>query len=405
MEKRMIEIVSPAGNLEKLRIAIRYGADAVYFGGDYFNLRIQAGNFSHDHIEQALDLCKENNVKTLFLLNSFLHEADLAQAKQYISEIKDYDFNAIMISDPAMVLMLREAGVTAELHLSTQMNTLNHMAIKFWNSQGIKRVVLGREASLEEIRKIKENTDVEIEIFAHGALCMSYSGRCLLSRYLSGRDANQGDCSHPCRWRYSLVEEKRPGSYLDIIEHAKGTEILASKDLCLLEKLEAYIEAGVDAFKIEGRMKSLYHAANTTRVYKHAARLAGTPAFAEHLPFWVEELDLINHRPYTSDLFNEFDNMGYQGIPYIKRALFLGYTETRGSSSEEAYIKAFNPIYKGEEVDAIFPIQEKIEDDKYIIEEIRNKQDKSVDMARPGEVSLLRVNKPMPENAILRRRL
>jgi putative protease len=252
----------------KAPLCRKVGADALLRGVNSI-CRVRAGNFTDEEMEKSCEFCREAGVKTIFLMNAFLHEGDLDVARAYIEKAGRFSFDAVMVSDPGMLLMLRDAGINAALHLSTQMNTLNHMAVRFWRDAGFSRVVLGREVSLDEIRKIRRHTDMEIEIFAHGALCVAYSGRCLLSRYLSGRDANRGDCAQPCRWDFKLAEEKRPGMYMDILEHERGTEILSSKDLCLIDRLPEYIEAGVDSFKIEGRMKSLYHAANTTRIYSH----------------------------------------------------------------------------------------------------------------------------------------
>ncbi|HXK65777.1 MAG TPA: peptidase U32 family protein, partial [Spirochaetota bacterium] len=221
-----IELVAPAGNFEKLQAAVHYGAHAVYFGGQQYNLRATTKNFSIPEIEQAVAYAHTHNVKAIFLLNAFLHESDIPVVTEYIQHIKHIPFDAIMVSDPGMSLLVKE-HLNVPLHLSTQMSTLNHLAAKFWASHGISRIVLARETTLEEIKQIREHTDIELEIFCHGALCISYSGRCLLSRYLSGRDGNQGNCSHPCRWKYSLVEEKRPGNHLDIIEYSCGTEILS----------------------------------------------------------------------------------------------------------------------------------------------------------------------------------
>ena len=399
------ELVAPAGNYEKLLFAVKYGADAVYFGGEEFNLRTQAGNFTREEIEKSIALCASKNVKTLFLMNSFLHEGDLERAGRYISSLRDLRFHAIMVSDPGMILLLREAGVTAELHLSTQMNTLNHMAMKFWEKAGITRIVLGRETTLEEIRSIRDHTGMEIEIFVHGALCIAYSGRCLLSRYLSGRDANQGDCSQPCRWRYSLVEEKREGHHLDIIEHARGTEILSSMDLCTITKIPRFIEAGVSAFKIEGRMKSLYYTANTTRLYRHAMDTEDPEEFRRLLPFWLQELDLINHRPYTDDLFNEFRGMEFSGVPYVKKAMFLGHMTGRGERERQVRVRAYNPIRAGETVDGIFPIiQNTVRDGRFTVKKIFDTAGSPVEMARPGETLVMEFDREISDDAIFRRR-
>jgi putative protease len=398
-------LVSPAGNIEKLRFAIRYGADEIYFGGEKFNLRSQTGNFSEEDIAEAVKLCREKGVRSVFLLNSYLHEGDVDSARGYIDIIKSMNPDAVMFSDPGMLVLLRESGIGSELHLSTQTSTLNSLSVKFWKESGVKRIVLARETTIEEIRQIRESTDIELEIFAHGALCISYSGRCLLSRFLSGRDANQGSCSHPCRWRYSLVEEKRPGRLMDIVEYARGTEILSSKDLCLAEKLPAYMDAGVNFFKIEGRMKSIYYTANTTRIYKHALSCSHSPEdTAKNMPFWLKELDLTSHRPYTDDLFNEFADTGFTDIAYIKKALFLGYKQSDGMSAE-IQVKIFNPIYRGENIEAIFPIRDgKIIDGSFTIEEIVDGGAQS-DIARPGRTCIIRFDRPVADDAIFRRRL
>jgi putative protease len=399
-----IEIVSPAGNLEKLKFAVLYGADAVYFGGDGFNLRIKSDNFSRDDIAEGVKFCREHGVRSIFLLNSFLHEKQINEAAEYINAVKDFGFDAVMVSDPGMMMLVKESGIRSDIHLSTQMSTLNHLSIKFWTEAGIKRIVLARETSLEEIRMIREHTDAEIEIFVHGALCVAYSGRCLLSRYMAGRDANNGDCSHPCRWNYSLVEKKRPENYMDIIEHESGTEILSSMDLCLINKLDEFIKAGVNAFKIEGRMKSVYYTANVTRIYKHALNCAGTDSFIENQGFWNSELDKISHRPFTEDLFNEFGNTGFKKIEYVNKSMFMGYKKNFGvSDSVEVLIG--NPIRTGDELEAIFPIKEKVIDGKFTVLEIKNADGTNVDMARPDEIYTIRFNGAVADNAIFRKTL
>jgi len=292
-----------------------------------------------------------------------------------------------------------------QIHLSTQMSTLNHLAIDFWISQGITSIVLARETTLDEIRMIRKHTDADIEIFAHGALCVAYSGRCLLSRYLSGRDSNQGNCSHPCRWNYHLVEEKRPGEFLEVIESDAGTEILSSKDLCLIEKIPEYIDAGVNAFKIEGRMKSVYYVANITRIYKAAVEthLAGGD-YAASLPLWKEELDLVSHRPFTDDLFHEFDKE-FGPIPYINRATYFGYIDSPAEESCTYNVKVGNPFRPDDELEAIFPPETNkiVNDSARVIEIVEN--DRVTDMARPDRIVKVRFDKPLHDRAILRKRI
>ncbi|MCL1912272.1 MAG: U32 family peptidase [Leptospirales bacterium] len=403
-EKKHPEILAPAGNLDKLRFAVHYGADAVYLGGSVFNLRIRAGNFTRAELELGIDFCRQNGVKSIFLLNAFLRENDIAPLKEYIKDIKNLRFDACVVSDPGMLLMLREAGIEAEFHLSTQMNTLNHMSVKFWEDAGISRVVLGREASLEEIRAIRANTKLDIEIFAHGALCVAYSGRCLLSRYLAGRDANQGDCAQPCRWKYRLIEEKREDEFFEITEDEGGTEILSSKDLCLIEFLPDYIKAGVSSFKIEGRMKSLYYTANTTRVYAQARDNAESDNFTSLLPFWKEELELVSHRPYTADLFNEFDRNGFTGVPYINKAMFMGYKLSTGDDKRVAQVKTANPIYINDELEAIFPLDKKNRDAKFRVLKIFDSNNASLEMARPNGFYNILFDADVDDYAIFRKR-
>ena len=398
-----IEVVAPAGNIEKLQFAIHYGAHAVYFGGQQFNLRATTKNFSVEDIEKAVSYAHNHQVKAIFLLNAFLHETDIQPVKEYIRVIKHIPFDAIMVSDPGMALLLQEADSTCKLHLSTQMSTLNHLAIQFWQKHGIARIVLARETTLDEIKMIRDYTNCELEIFCHGALCIAYSGRCLLSRYLTGRDANQGNCAHPCRWNYSLVEEKRPGNHLEVAQY-NGTEILSSKDLCLIQRINEYIQAGVNAFKIEGRMKSLYYVANTARIYRHAIDCYNNSIDSSRFKnFWTSELDLVSHRPYTDDLFHEFTNQPFEGVPYIKKALFMGYCTQ--SEAQKSIIKTFNPIYKGDNLDIIYPItNNSIRDSGAIVIDIEV-DGKKCEMAQPNTYPTVVFDKPVDRWAIVRKRL
>jgi len=286
------------------------------------------------------------------------------------------------------------------------MSTLNHLSIRFWNERGIRRIVLARETTIDEIRKIREHTDAEIEVFVHGALCVAYSGRCLLSRYLSGRDANQGNCAQPCRWNYHLVEEKRPGEFLRIVEDGRGTEILSSKDLCLIGKLPEYIAAGVNAFKIEGRMKSIYYVANTTRVYKAARDTVITHGdYEASLPTWRDELDLVSHRPFTEDLFNEFDGLPFSPVPYITKAVYYGYVHAVYDGGMSADVKVGNPFKPGEELEMIFPARSgEIVHDKVVPVEI-SENGMTTDMARPDRVVRIRFSAPVEVYTIFRKRI
>ena len=270
--KHKLELLAPAGDMEKLKTAVRFGADAVYFGGEMFSLRAGAGNLSIEEIAEAMDWLHANGAKGYQTINIYAHNGDIQPLRDYLGKIKDIPIDAFLVSDPGIMLLMKEIIPGAEIHLSTQANTTNYLTAGFWASHGVKRIVCAREMSLEEIRMMRDNLpeDIEIEAFVHGAMCISYSGRCLLSNFMTGRDANQGACTHPCRWKYSLVEEQRPGEYFPIEEDSRGSYILNSRDLCMIDKIPDLAEAGVYSLKIEGRMKSMYYVATVVSAYRAA---------------------------------------------------------------------------------------------------------------------------------------
>ena len=267
MEIRKPELLLPAGSMDVFRTVLDYGADAVYIGGEAFGLRAMAKNFSTEEMAEAVALAHSRGKKVYVTANILAHNEDLAAAEQYFREMKEIGPDAFIISDPALFMLAKEICPETDLHISTQANNTNYGTFRFWYDLGAKRVVTARELSLEEIREIREKipADMEIETFVHGAMCISYSGRCLLSSFLAGRDANRGACTHPCRWQYALVEEKRPGQYMPVFENERGTFIFNSKDLCMIGHIPELIGAGIDSFKIEGRMKTALYAAVTAR--------------------------------------------------------------------------------------------------------------------------------------------
>ncbi|MCL2761185.1 MAG: U32 family peptidase, partial [Desulfuromonadales bacterium] len=267
---KLPELLAPAGNLEKLKIAVHYGADAVYLGGKAFGLRNFADNFSFDEMREGLSYAHERGVKAYLTLNSYIGNDDLNALKEYLEELKRLLFDAYIVADPGVVQLVHEISPEKPLHLSTQANTINWRSCLFWKKQGISRINLAREMTLKNVSETSKKTDIELEMFVHGAMCISYSGRCLISSVMSGRSANKGECSHPCRWSYSLVEETRPGEYFPVTEDDKGTFIFNSRDLCLVEHLPEILEASVDSLKIEGRMKGIYYVASVVRVYRAA---------------------------------------------------------------------------------------------------------------------------------------
>ena len=300
----MVELLAPAGNFEKLQAALIYGADAVYIGGKNFSLRAYGDNFSEDEILKAVEFTHKLNKKIYVATNVFAHNADLAELENYFKFLDSAGVDAVLISDLGVFTLAKSLTKNLQLHVSTQANVTNYRTAKFFYEMGASRIVLARELTLEEILEIKNNCAAELEIFVHGAMCISYSGRCYLSHYLTGRDGNKGACTHSCRWKYSLMEEKRPGEFFDVDEDSRGAYVMNSKDLCLLPYLDKVIESGVASLKIEGRMKSVNYVAGVVKVYRAAIdSYFENPKNFTLRAEWLEELEKVAHRPYTSGFF------------------------------------------------------------------------------------------------------
>jgi putative protease len=347
------ELLAPAGNMEKLKIAIHYGADAVYLGGKSFGLRNMAGNFDLDELAEALDYAHERGVKVYLTLNAYPSNSDLNPLCSYLREISTLPVDAYIVADPGVIDLVRELSPDMELHLSTQANTVNWRSARFWQKQGVKRINLAREMSLDDIRETHGNVDLELEAFVHGAMCISYSGRCLLSSVMSGRNANKGECSHPCRWGYALVEETRPGEYFPVLEDSSGTFIFNSRDLCLIGHLPELAASGVASIKIEGRMKGINYVGAVVRVYREALdRLAEEGDAYRFRPEWLEELCKISHRGYTTgfafgtplDVGQEYDSS------YIRSHEFVGLVESVEHDGT-AVVAVRNQIIAGERIE------------------------------------------------------
>ena len=296
------ELLAPAGNLEKLKIALIYGADAVYVGGKNFSLRAFGGNFTDDELKIAVDFAHSMNKKIYVAVNIFAHNDDIEELKNFLKFLDDIRVDAVLISDLGVFSLAKEL-TNLEIHISTQANITNYKTVEMWKNLGASRVVLARELTHDEIVNIKKNSAIELEMFIHGAMCISYSGRCYLSHYLTGRDGNQGECTHSCRWKYNLVEEKRPGEYFEVSEDDRGSYVMNSKDLCLLPCLDKVIESGVSSLKIEGRMKSVHYVASVVKVYRQAIDDLMQNAELRIKNEWIEELDKVAHRPYTTGFF------------------------------------------------------------------------------------------------------
>ena len=338
LKKNKPELLIPAGSLEVLKVAIDYGADAVYIGGQKFGLRAKAGNFSLDEMIEGADYVHKAGKKLYVTVNIFAHNDDIEGVKQYFYDIKkvglEKKIDAFIISDPGIFTLAREILPEIDIHVSTQANNTNYITYNFWYNQGATRVVAARELSLKEIKTIRDNipSDMEIEAFIHGAMCISYSGRCLLSSYFTGRDANKGACTHPCRWKYSIVEEKRPGEYLPVEEDDRGTYIFNSKDLCMINYIPEMIDAGIDSFKIEGRMKTALYVAAVTRTYRQAIDdyYESKELYESRMDYYNNEISACTFRQFTTGFyFGKTDTTSqiYDNNTYIKNYTYLGTVE------------------------------------------------------------------------------
>lgn len=355
------ELLIPAGSLEVLKTAVIFGADAVYIGGGAFGLRAKAKNFSKEEMEEGICFAHEYGAKVHVTVNILAHNSDLSGVREYLEELKELKADALIIADPGIFAMAREICPEIDIHISTQANNTNYETFRFWHRLGAKRVVSARELSLAEIKEIREKIpeDLEIESFIHGAMCISYSGRCLLSSYLTGRDANQGACTHPCRWKYALMEEKRPGEYLPVYENERGTYIFNSKDLCMIEHIPEMVQAGIDSFKIEGRMKTALYVATVARVYRKAIDdyFESEEKYRENLAWYREEAAKCTHRHFTTGFYfgkpNE-ETQIYDSSTYVNEYIYLGTVEAVDEKGR-AKIRQKNKFCVGDRIEIMKP--------------------------------------------------
>jgi len=369
--KQKPELLAPAGDLEKLKIAVLYGADAVYIGGEAYSLRAKAKNFDAEKMREGIEFAHAHGAKVYVTANIFAHNEDFEGMGEYFREIYELGADAVLISDLGVFAMAREAAPDLEIHVSTQANNTNYMSANMWYQLGAKRVVVARELSLKEISEIREKipADMEIEAFVHGAMCISYSGRCLLSNYLSGRDANKGACAHPCRWKYHLVEETRPGQYMPVEENERGTYIYNSKDLCMLHHIPDLIEAGIVSLKIEGRMKTSFYVGTVVKAYREAIDdyFEDPAIYEQKIPYYLDEVAKASHRKYTTAFY--YGKPGgteqvYTNNTYIRNYDFIGIVlEDSDEVTGCALVEQRNKFSVGEEFEvmpakgASFPIK------------------------------------------------
>ena len=356
------ELLAPAGNLEKLKKAFLFGADAVYIGGEEFSLRVAAENFSIEDMKEGIAFAHARGGKVCLTANIIPHNEDIEAYREYLMEVKDLGLDGVILSDLGMFQITREFAPELEIHVSTQANNVNYESAKMWHQLGAKRVILAREMSLDEIKEIRTKIpeDLELEAFVHGAMCISYSGRCLLSNYMAGRDSNQGNCAHPCRWKYHLMEEQRPGEYMPVFENERGTFIYNSKDLCMIEHMDKLIESGLSSFKIEGRVKSEYYVATIVQAYRKAIdAYFEDPEHYTVDPAWLEEIKKVSHRDYTTGFY--FGKPGaseqnYATSSYIRDYEMVGIVVGYNPETKLAEVIQKNRFFKGGTVEFVRPV-------------------------------------------------
>ena len=404
---KKMELLAPAGDIEKLKIAVLYGADAVYFGGETFSLRAGAGNMTLEEMKEGIEFAHSRGVKCYLALNIFAHNEDIEPLQDYLKAIKDFEIDAFIVSDPGIVALVQEIIPQAEIHLSTQANMTNYRTAKFWYNMGVKRIVLARELTFKEIRELRDNTpdDLEFEAFVHGAMCISYSGRCLLSNFMIERDANRGMCAHPCRWKYALVEEQRPGQYYPVEEDERGTYILNSRDLCMIEFIPQLAESGIASIKIEGRMKSVFYVATIVSAYRKA--LDAYYADPENYLFkeeWMRELKKVSHREFATGFY--FDkptnrDQNYQTSAYTRDYTFTGMVKSYDPETGYAIVEQRNKMVIGDAREVFGPGT-----DFFVqkLAEMYNEEGEPIEAApHPQQILKIKMNEPVKENFMLRK--
>jgi putative protease len=386
------ELLAPAGNIEKLKTAINFGADAVYLGGSKLNLRAFADNFTDEELKDGLDYAHKRGKRAYVTINVFPHNEDLDGLEDYLKNLYNLGVDAIIVSDPGIIMTAREVVPDLELHLSTQANNVNFKSAQFWYRQGIKRIVLARELSLKEIKELRDGIDgsCEIEAFIHGSMCMAYSGRCVISNYMTGRDSNRGQCAQPCRYKYYLVEEKRPGEYFPVFEDERGAYILNSKDLCMIRHIPDLVECGIDSFKIEGRMKSSYYVASIVKSYRQAIdSYFENPEEYEFQSKWIDNLEKASHREYfTGFYFGDPNKQTYETSSYIRDYDIIGIVRSYDKINNIATIEQRNKVFEGDKVEVLRPIGDNFE---IYLDDMRDKNGEKISSA-PSAQMIFTVN-------------
>lgn len=401
------ELLAPAGNLEKLKIAVQYGADAVYIGGEEFSMRTACDNFSDEELKYGIDFAHKYNKKIYVAANVIMKNKDLDEFLNFSNKIYNFGADAVIISDFGAFDLVRKEVPDLEVHISTQANIVNYASANMWHSLGAKRVVLARELSFDEIKEVRAKTpsDLEIEAFVHGAMCVSYSGRCLLSNYMTGRDANKGNCAQSCRWKYYLMEEKRPGEYMPVFENDNGSFFFNSKDLCLIEYIPELVESGVTSFKIEGRVKSEYYVATVVKAYREEIdRYMENPDKYVFDKSKYDELKKVSHRQYSSGFWNgnpKTDGQIYESSSYIRTYDVVGFVESCDDDGN-AVIKQRNKFSVGDTLEIMQPV------DGFLtmeVTEMYNDRDEKIESAPHAQMTVkMKLPKKVPANSIIRKK-
>ena len=402
--KKQPELLAPAGTMEKLQMALAYGADAAYLGGAQFGLRAFGGNFTNEEIRAAVRLAHAAGKKIYVTVNVFPHNDDLVSLPDYLRFLAEAGADAVLVADLGVFMLAREAAPALPVHISTQANNVNWRTVRTWQELGAERVVLARELSREEICEIRRHTSVELELFVHGAMCISYSGRCLLSSYFTGRDANRGSCAQSCRWKYALVESSRPGEYYPVEEDERGTYIMNSKDLCLLPYLDEIVDAGIDSLKIEGRMKSVHYVASVVKAYRMALDACLTGGSYEVQEAWMTELGKVSHRAYTTGFFlgktTEADQI-YGWSSYEQTSDFVGLVRSYDAENRLATVEQRNNMKLGQEIEVFQPVGASFRQE---LAEMWNEEGEEITAApHPQQLVRIRMAQPVEPDSILRR--
>lgn len=399
-----VELLAPAGSLDKLKMAIKYGADAVYIGGKAFSLRAAAENFTLDKIKEGIDFAHERGKKVYVAINIIPRNDDLKIIPDYAGKLYELNADAVIVSDLGAFQLIHNEVPSLPIHISTQANNVNYKSCEVWHKMGASRIVLARELHIDEIKEIREHlpNECELEAFVHGAMCISYSGRCLLSNYLTNRDSNRGECAQPCRWKYYLMEEKRPNQYMPVFENEQGTFIFNSKDLCMIKHIPKLINSGIKSFKIEGRVKSEYYVATVVKAYREAIdsyyENGGNYKFDER---WLDELKKVSHREYSEGFYFGNPEQIYTYGSYVRNYDIIGMVLNYDNETGIATIEQRNRFYKGDEIEFLPPVGDFY---SQVVEYMENSEGEEIDVApHPQMIVRMKVTRPVEKDTIVRK--